>query len=347
MRSEDARQRDGESTDACPRTDIRAGDPRRGDTMLRSEIPAILAKARTADVARIPVTALAKMSPPDVAPRLQAADEMRRRARVRGAPADMARWYFDLAGEVLATDDPERAAEIIKAAGVKTFDHEPMTTTHIHEHAAFGLPDGASTHLHEHTHDGDGEHEHMHVALHGRPVRGAPRGAKAAKAAAPRPGAGWTPLQKDMAPSRSGGKRNVPAWDIEDDGGPPVRVAVPALTRFASDSATVIERAADAGQLAAVASEIAAVEKARAASAANLPGHAAECERLAETIADPAAAQFYRQRAADIRDQLLTTAGHANKATAYEGQAARVTDPVIRESYLELARREREKAGAV
>lgn len=152
-------------------------------------------------------------------------------------------------------------------------------------------------------------------------------------------------LRKDVAP-RPAGRRNIPAWDIQaDDDKPAVRVTVPALTRLAKDSATVITRAADTGMLGDVAREIAQIEKAHAASAADLPGKAARWEQLAAVTADPAQAAHYRQMAAGAREQLAHAGDHLSKARRYEEQAGRVTSPADRQGYLELARREREKAG--
>ena len=86
--------------------------------MKHSEIPAGLAKARSADIARIPNRVLAKMTRADLANRLVAAGEFRRRASVPHLDGDLYRYRLGLASEVLTTDDPKRAAELVKAAGV-------------------------------------------------------------------------------------------------------------------------------------------------------------------------------------------------------------------------------------
>lgn len=86
--------------------------------MRRAEIPDSLMKARGADIGRVPVTALAKMTRGDLVARLNAAAEYRRRGRQPRQPAEAARMYADLASESLTTTDPKRAAGLVKAAGV-------------------------------------------------------------------------------------------------------------------------------------------------------------------------------------------------------------------------------------
>jgi hypothetical protein len=86
----------------------------------REDIPVRLRLARAQDIARIPDAALKTMSPADVAPRLLAAGEYRRRASVPHLDGDLYRYRLGLASEVLTTADPKRAAELVKAAGVQS-----------------------------------------------------------------------------------------------------------------------------------------------------------------------------------------------------------------------------------
>jgi len=143
-------------------------------------------------------------------------------------------------------------------------------------------------------------------------------------------------------------RRNVPVWGIRADGSTAeVTVAVPVLAGIASDSGKVIARAANAGQLGAMAREISQIEKAEAASAEDLPGKIRYWEKLAAATPDPDRAADYRQRAADAREQLATDADHTNKAADYEAKARRVTDPELAKSYRDLAAAERSKAGTL
>ena len=138
-------------------------------------------------------------------------------------------------------------------------------------------------------------------------------------------------------------RRVIPSWNIQDsDAAPSVTVTVPALTALAKDSRRrVIERAGAAGQLGALAQEIGSIEKARAASAADLPGKASRWEQLAKDTPDPVQAATYRQMARDAREQLANSADHLNKAMRYEQQAERMTTGADRSAYLELAKQER------
>lgn len=88
--------------------------------MRREDIPARLRVARPDDCKRIPAAALKSMTPAGVVSRLAAASEFRRRARVPHLDGDLYRYRIGQAGEVLATTDLKRAAELIKAAGVTT-----------------------------------------------------------------------------------------------------------------------------------------------------------------------------------------------------------------------------------
>lgn len=86
--------------------------------MRRAEIPDALLKARRADIDRIPAAVLAKLTRADLANRLLAAGEYRRRADVPHLDGDLFRLRIGQASEVLATSDPKRAAELVKGAGV-------------------------------------------------------------------------------------------------------------------------------------------------------------------------------------------------------------------------------------
>lgn len=86
--------------------------------MRRAEIPDGLLKARRADIDRIPGRVLAKMTRGDLPDRLVAAGEYRRRASVPHLDGDLYRYRLGLATEVLTTDDSQRAAELVKGAGV-------------------------------------------------------------------------------------------------------------------------------------------------------------------------------------------------------------------------------------
>jgi hypothetical protein len=74
---------------------------------------------------------------------------------------------------------------------------------------------------------------------------------------------------------------------------------------------------------------------------------AAHYDRQAAQIADPAAAEGYRELARQARAEAEAgTPGEAVvKAWKYEQQAEQVNDPAVRENYRELARIERERAG--
>ena len=74
-------------------------------------------EARRADLARVPDRVLAKMTRADLVNRLAAAGEYKRRAHDPRADADQFRYRLGLATEVLTTDDPKRADELVKGAG--------------------------------------------------------------------------------------------------------------------------------------------------------------------------------------------------------------------------------------
>ena len=245
--------------------------------MLRSQIPAAVAKARAADIDRIPLAALAKMAPADVSPRLLAADEMRRRAFAHGQPADLARMYSDLASEVLTTADPKRAGAIMKTAGITTLAHEPMIGTHTHEHTAFGVPgDDDPTHEHEHTHDGDAVHRHFHAT-------------KAAKAAGPV----MSGALRKAAPTPAQGARSV-------------TVPTPALDDLA-DSRSFhdgLTKLARAGRLGQAAKELALVADAKMALDRGVESEPDRYAALADQVTDPAMRDGYAELAAKARQKV-------------------------------------------
>jgi hypothetical protein len=74
---------------------------------------------------------------------------------------------------------------------------------------------------------------------------------------------------------------------------------------------------------------------------------AAHCDQMAAQIADPAAADGYRQLAGQARAEAEAGApGEAVvKAWKLEDQAASVSDPAMAENYRQLARETRKKAG--
>jgi hypothetical protein len=86
--------------------------------MDRSQIHPGLARARAADVARIPLSALKSMTPGEVPLRLQAYDVFVQKSRRPGLAPDLTRGYRQLAVEVLTTDDRARATELLKTAGL-------------------------------------------------------------------------------------------------------------------------------------------------------------------------------------------------------------------------------------
>ncbi len=217
--------------------------------MRHAEIPAGLAKARAADIARIPTRVLAKMTRADLADRLVAAGEYRRRARVPHLDGDLFSYRLGLATEVLTTDDPKRAAELVKAAGV-------------------GVTVGAG--------------------------RAGSRPASSTRVTKAAPDGGY------------------PAVDLLVDKATAARSVATALIELAK-----------AGRLADLERDIARMRRDISSGRREL------VKGPANGLAKSAGA------AADV-----------SKAARYERQASRVTEPGLRQGYLELARAEREKAGA-
>lgn len=86
--------------------------------MNRAEIPDALLKARRADIDKIPGRVLKTLTRAGLTGLLLASGEYRRRAGVPHLDGDLLGHRLGLAREVLETDDPKRAAELIKGAGV-------------------------------------------------------------------------------------------------------------------------------------------------------------------------------------------------------------------------------------
>lgn len=73
---------------------------------------------------------------------------------------------------------------------------------------------------------------------------------------------------------------------------------------------------------------------------------AADCERQADLISDRVLSDSYRQQARQLREQAAGPAGHLAKAGRFERLAQQMSDPRDRSAYIELAAKERQKAGA-
>jgi hypothetical protein len=239
----------------------------------RAEIPDGLLKARRADIDRIPGRVLAKMTRGDLSNRLVAAGEYRRRASVPHLDGDLLRYRLGLASEVLTTDDQNRAAELVKGAGVAAAGHGPFVGTHTHAHPAFGSQGGDVNHEHEHSHDGDASHSHTHTAKSARSTRPAAPGT----------------LRKAAQPAESAGSVYVhtPTLDILAD------------SKSCGDGITKLLRQGALGHLR---QDIAAVEKA-AAKLGTGGGKAAEYERKAYIVTDPETRRGYLELAAQERQK--------------------------------------------
>jgi hypothetical protein len=235
--------------------------------MRREDIPARLRVARPADCQRIPLAALKSMAPADVGPRLAAADEYRRRARVPHLDADVLRYRLGLATEVLTTADPKRAADLVKAAGVQVAPQPPAAPA----------------------------------------SRTAVRPAALSKA------------------------------------GPAADAAFPALNLFQRKSAramstnTGLMEMAREGRLGALETDIGRLRRAVDAGASLVPS--------GRSAAPPTADVIKSARAQFVAD-LDTASARLSKAARYERQAGVVSDPELRKAYIDLARQERENAGA-
>lgn len=228
--------------------------------MRREDIPARLRVARPADCRRIPLAALKSMQPADVAPRLSAADEFRRRARVPHLDGDLMSYRLGLASEVLATADPKRAAALIKAAGITPGQ---------------------------------------------------------------RPAAASGPLAK--SPARAA--RQPAARQVGDIVTYPVVNLLEQKANKAMSASTALIEMANEGRLGALEADIARMRRDVSSGRVMLTRPTARTPAAALPASSPGAAQLA-------------------KAERYERQAARMTDPADRRGYLELARAERDKAGA-
>ena len=87
-------------------------------------------------------------------------------------------------------------------------------------------------------------------------------------------------------------------WRVTPNGGEPVVVNVPVLAAIASDSARIIAKASSAGQLGALAREIAAID------AISKGSRAAEYERKAYEVSDPQLRKGYLELAAQERQRV-------------------------------------------
>lgn len=86
--------------------------------MDRSQISPGLAKARAADIAKISFAAMKAMTAAELPLRLLTYDHFAAKSRRPGLDADLARGYRQLAVEALTTADRARAAKLMKTAGV-------------------------------------------------------------------------------------------------------------------------------------------------------------------------------------------------------------------------------------
>ena len=266
--------------------------------MRRTDIPVRLRIARAADIAKIPDTALKAMAPADVAPRLLAADEYRRRAAVPHLDGDLYRHRLSLAREVLATADPKRAAELVKAAGVLAYTLRDGTKVPTSDATELKTAIGVGKRDHRTGLPGDDPAFRRHLIDRAKALNlrqeipaswGAEYAGKSAKAAPGRAHPG-TLLAKSTSPAAAPRSITVPT---------------PALDRLntARSFEDGLSTLARKGELGIAAKELAAV----AAAHGEVTGKSG--------------------------------------AWRYERKAALATDPADRQAYLELARREREKAG--
>lgn len=85
--------------------------------MRRTEIPDALLKARRKDIDKIPDRVLKTLTRAGLVNRLLAAGEFRKRANVPHLDGDQLAYRLGQVHDVLTTDDPQRAATLVKAAG--------------------------------------------------------------------------------------------------------------------------------------------------------------------------------------------------------------------------------------
>jgi hypothetical protein len=257
----------------------------------REDIPARLRVARASDCQRIPLAALKSMKPADVAPRLLAADEFRRRARVPHLDGDLMSYRLSQASEVLTTADPKRAAQLLAKAGITSYQLRdgttvPTATEHdIRAAVAIGQRDRSTGR------PGDDEGFRQHLI-----GRAAALGCKPAIPASWAPGAG-------AAASQAAGKSAAVSGRLAKSAAPrerSVTVPTPALdlmgaSRSLPDGMTTLIRhgllhqaARELGQVAAVQADL------------NGAGHLAKAEqfkRKAMVASDPADRRGYEELA--------------------------------------------------
>jgi hypothetical protein len=295
--------------------------------MDRSQIPPGLAKARSADIAKIPFHTMKAITPAELPLRLLAYDHFAARSRRPGLEADLAHGYRQLATEVLTAEDPRRAAELFKTAGVAPSYSLGQMQTMLAAGTAIRLSDGriipgagvrdvryavtiAQAGMGRRTAEDSAAFRNwlqrraraLGVTLPqdwGRPSAPAV-GPSTTRQNRPMPGnapagksAAVTGALAKAAPTRP---RLAPGqWRVQgDDGGPEVVVNVPVLDGIASDSAKIIEKAGNAGQLGALGAEISAIAKAVGESAA-----AARYRRKAAVVSDPQERKAYLELAAE------------------------------------------------
>lgn len=245
--------------------------------MNRAQIPGALLNARRADIDKIPAAVLKTLTRADLADRLLAAGVYRQRASVPHLDGDLFRARLGQASEVLATSSPQRAAELIKGAGV-----------------------GVT------------------------------------------PAAGRGPVPAAPAPSRApaAGTRMTKAAGGESTRYPAVDLLVQKATAARSVADALLDLA-KAGRLGDLERDIAAMRRDTASGRLELvkgPAPAGGLAKGAGALAGYVASELAWQR---------SPAGQAMaKAAEYQQKAAVVSDPLLRNGYLEMARLEREKAGA-
>ena len=295
--------------------------------MDRSQISPALIKARGDDIARIPLATMKVITGPgELAMRLGAYTALVAKAGRPHLEPDLVRGYHRLATEVVTTEDRARAVELMKTAGTAPHYSPPELQRMLRAGTACKLSNGQICPV------GNVRDLRYQVTVaQGAVGRGTPEDSSAFRA---------------FLASRArslGAPQQIPVrW-----GQPDARPGAVA----AGKSAVAKARQAMIDDLAGVAAD--AVEK-----ALGLPPSPASMVRYWEELAarspDPGRAALYRRRAADARWHAAGSAAQpaaagrapAGKAAEYERKAGVVTDPVMAQAYREMARAEREKAGA-
>jgi hypothetical protein len=316
--------------------------------MRRSDIPARLRVARAADIAKIPDAALKAMAPADVAPRLLAADEYRRRARVRGLDGDLYRHRLGLAREVLETADQGRAAELVKAAGVLAYTLRDGTKVPTSEAAELKTAIGLGKRDHRTGRPGDDPAFRRHLIDRAKALNlrqeipaswGSEYAGKGTAAKAAQYDQRATAAQvSDPALARA--YRRLAAMERAGTGRPAAPARAPRGAQVAKGTTPVVTLPALddlTGKAAAAQSVSKAIEQ--MAAAGRLGALARDIAHLADHVKSGGAIV---RNPAPARPEL---SGALAKAAHYERQAARVSSPVLASGYRELARGEREKAG--